>query len=109
MAKAIYNAQLEYSTNTVEIWYTDENGDPAPVGSSVKFKISRADGNGTQEFSPASNVDGHVVFQVTPSTSLLKRPQDNVYDYDNTTFDHVWSMLDNNEVYVRGKLSLVEV
>ena len=114
MAMATYNATLEYNTaNTLEFWLKDELGQPVGFDdSNLQFNIKRADGTAAMDFVVPANgsnlVGGYVVFLVTPPLTL-KKVGDVSADYDNDTYEHIYSVKSDSHVYLRGKLNLVDV
>ena len=115
---ANYNATLEYAVNTIEFWLMDDGGyaeNGFEVGTT--FNIERVDGTGTPYSSPAIfEMEGgveintyHIEFQIEPTYADLGNESDNPYDYDNETYDHVFSVRSSTEVYLRGKLNLIKV
>ena len=110
---ANYNATLEYAVNTIEFWLMDDGGyaeNGFEVGTT--FNIERVDGTGTP-YSATGTVDSensaHIEFQIEPTYADLGNESDNPYDYDNETYDHVFSVRSSTEVYLRGKLNLIKV
>lgn len=108
MAQVRYNGTLEYATNTLVFTRTDEIGRPLDFNSNITFSISRIDNeNVIEEWN--GSVEGNVAtIIVTPSNSLYK-DGDKVYDYDNPTYEHVYSLKDGLNVYMCGKLNLIKV
>lgn len=113
MAKANYNATLEYATNRLEFWLTDDDGGAIAFPADTNFYIERLDNvNAAMSFNEVARNDanGHIVFDVTPTESTLYVEGDTVYDYENVTFEHMYSVrAPGVDVFLSGLLNLVRV
>lgn len=117
MALVKYDTTLTYSTNTVELWNRDGNGELVDFAGTPKFTITRIDDpTKTYAVSPSATALGYVKYELDLGNalikSLLKKDTDTTYDYDVNTFDHVYSVKTDGvggETYMYGKLNLLEV
>lgn len=109
MAKSNYNFTLEYATNTLEFWMYDDNDVEIPFESGVVFSVSRMD-DPTKTYSAGGVSSGnHATFIVTPSKATLYKSGDDLYSYDEPVYEHIFSVRSPNNVYISGKLNLVQV
>jgi len=112
MAKATYNATLEYAPNVLEFWLVDDNGAPSttPFDTDTTFSIGRVDGQSVPGYSVTGVVDSsHITFTINPTEADLYLPGDTVYDYEQTTFEHSYSVKSSSQVYLTGLVNMVRV
>ncbi len=109
MAKANYNASLEYAPNKVEFWMYGDNDEPINFDGLLTYSISRID-DPTKTYSttalPSAN---YVVFSVNPNKDMLSKEGDCLYSYDEPIYEHIYSVRSNNTVYISGKLNMLQV
>lgn len=115
MAKANYNATLEYATNTLEFWLLDDAGDAQAFDVGTTLNIERKDDNSKKNVftcvldSAGEAVDYHATVVVTPSEAILRKEDDNTHGYDKPAYLHIWSLKSPDNVYITGEMNLVEV
>lgn len=117
MAYAKFNTSLTYSTNTVEFWNEDVNGDTVPFDTGVVLTIARMDDmTSSVTFAPSVGSDlanGYVRFDLflgdTASKATLYRDTDSVFDYTAENYEHVYSVKSPIQTYLYGKLNMLEV
>lgn len=119
MAQVKFNTALTYSTNIVEFWNVDGNGDPVAFHPSTYLTIARVD-DPTQKYTVYPSVidapTGYVKFVLDLGNSVIKSTLyslgDTVHDYSPDTYDHMYSVKADGisgNTYVYGKLNLLEV
>ena len=108
MALVQYNATLEYATNTLEFWYYGDEGEELTFDSDTSFSIQRID-DVDNIYTVEGTVEGNkITFTVNPPNTL-QGEGDSLYDYDHPDYNHIYSVRSASQVYISGKLNLVEV
>ena len=119
MAQVKFNTALTYSTNIVEFWNIDGNGEPVAFHPSTYFTIARVD-DPTKKYRvyPLVNeaATGYVKFVLDLGNSVIKAALysvgDTTDDYSPDTYDHMYSVKADGiggNTYVYGKLNLLVV
>jgi len=108
MALVQYNATLEYATNTLEFWYYGDEGEELAFDAGTSFSIQRID-NTSNVYTVVGTIDGNKVTFIVDPPSSLQGPDDSLYDYDHPEYNHIYSVRSASQVYISGKLNLVEV
>ena len=108
MALVQYNATLEYAPNIIQFWYYGDEGEELAFDADTSFSIQRID-NASNVYTIGGTVEGNkVTFTVDPPSSL-QGAGDSLYDYDHPDYNHIYSVRSSSQVYISGKLNLVEV
>lgn len=108
MAYVYHNITLEYAPNVLEFWLYDDAGGEIPFDGNTTFSMERVDGT-SSVYSVAGSVAGNkVTFSVNPP-AYLKATGDTLYDFDDPSYDHIFTIRSSQRVYINGKANLVEV
>ena len=109
MSKVVYNATLEYAHNTLEFWMYDKDNKPIAFDNALVFHIGRLDGDETKTYSIEGVVDGnHAKFFVKPTKAALYSEGDDLFSYSEPVYEHYFSVKSGANVYIVGKLNLVQ-
>ena len=109
MAKANYNASLEYAPNKVEFWMYGDNDEPINFDGMLTYSISRID-DPTKKYSvTATPSENYVMFNINPNKAILSKEGDCLYSYDEPVFEHIYSVRSASTVYISGNVNMLQV
>lgn len=108
MSKVIYNATLEYAPNTLEFWMYDSDELPINFDSGVTFNIGRLDDAAVVYTVAGVVTDNKVVFSVNPTKAALHKDSDDLFSYNEPAYEHFFSVKSGQNVYIVGKLNMVQ-
>ena len=108
MSKVIYNATLEYSPNKLEFWMYDKDETPINFDPGLKFTIGRIDDDSVKYEVMGTTLANKAVFDINPTKSLLAREGDDLFSYDEPVYEHYFSVKSYDNVYIVGKLNMVQ-
>jgi len=110
MALVNYNTTLEYATNTVTLSLVDDLGLAQDfVGSNFTFNIERIDNPEVKYIEVCTAVGNQLTVEVTPPKDTLYVFGDDLYSFVNPVYEHIYSIKSDTQVYMAGKVNLVEV
>jgi hypothetical protein len=114
MAQANFNATLEYSTNVLQFWYTDDIGEGLDFPADTKFYVERRDNTGiTKPFTPSLiSTDGSGFLEVSVALSegdFPVQPGDEPTEFDEPVYSHMYSLRSSIDTYITGKLNILRV
>lgn len=108
MSKVIYNATLEYSPNKLEFWMYDKDETPINFDPGLKFSIGRIDDNSVKYEVIGTTLANKAVFDINPTKALLAKEGDDLFSYSEPVYEHYFSVKSNSNVYIVGKLNMVQ-
>lgn len=110
MALVNYNTTLEYATNTVTLSLVDDLGLAEDfTGNNFTFNIERIDDSSVKYTQGCTVVGSQLTVVVTPPKGTLYAVGDDLYSFVNPKYEHIYSIKSDTQVYMAGKVNMVEV